>query len=129
MFTREQIEKAHSRVKSGADFPAYVQEIKALGVKNHIVSLLDGVWRFIHLDGGSIQWVHGPKELPVSAVATSQAFRRILSNHQHGLTDYPTFCQEAAQAGVEKWISDFESMTVTYLDRQGGIVSVEAIGQ
>jgi hypothetical protein len=33
MFTVEQIELAHEKVKSGADFPKYIQEIKALGVK------------------------------------------------------------------------------------------------
>lgn len=31
MFTIEQIKTAHSQVKSGADFPAYIQEIKKLG--------------------------------------------------------------------------------------------------
>ena len=32
MFTVEQIKEAHSKVKSGADFPQYIQEIKILGV-------------------------------------------------------------------------------------------------
>jgi len=32
MFTVEQIESAHGKVKSGADFPNYIQEIKKLGV-------------------------------------------------------------------------------------------------
>ena len=32
MFTVEQIKEAHSKVKSGADFPKYIQDIKQLGV-------------------------------------------------------------------------------------------------
>jgi hypothetical protein len=32
MFTLKQIALAHSNVKSGADFPKYIKEIKALGV-------------------------------------------------------------------------------------------------
>ena len=32
MFTVEQIKAAHSKVKSGADFPKYIRELKALGV-------------------------------------------------------------------------------------------------
>lgn len=32
MFTVEQIELAHQKVKSGADFPKYIQEIKQMGV-------------------------------------------------------------------------------------------------
>lgn len=35
MFTAEQIKAAHSKVKSGADFPSYIQEIKALGVTHY----------------------------------------------------------------------------------------------
>ncbi|PZP40825.1 MAG: phage envelope protein, partial [Pseudopedobacter saltans] len=34
MFTLEQIEKAHAAVKSGADFPQYIKEIKLLGVNS-----------------------------------------------------------------------------------------------
>jgi hypothetical protein len=30
MFTLEQIKQAHSQVKSGADFPRYIQTIKIL---------------------------------------------------------------------------------------------------
>jgi hypothetical protein len=32
MVTIEQIKQAHNKVKSGADFPKYIQEIKKLGV-------------------------------------------------------------------------------------------------
>ena len=32
MFTVEQIEQAHTKVKSGADFPKYILEIKQMGV-------------------------------------------------------------------------------------------------
>lgn len=32
MFTVEQIKAAHSKVKSGADFPKYIRDIKQLSV-------------------------------------------------------------------------------------------------
>lgn len=32
MFTVQQIELAHEKVKTGADFPKYIQDIKELGV-------------------------------------------------------------------------------------------------
>ena len=31
MFTIEQIETAHSKMKSGAEFPSYINDIKQLG--------------------------------------------------------------------------------------------------
>lgn len=32
MFTLQQIQQTHNKVKSGADFPKYIQEIKTIGV-------------------------------------------------------------------------------------------------
>jgi Protein of unknown function (DUF1398) len=35
MFKVEQIKAAHGKVKSGADFPSYIREIKVLGVTSY----------------------------------------------------------------------------------------------
>lgn len=42
MFTVEQIKTAHSKVKTGADFAAYIQELKYIGVTYYETSLSDG---------------------------------------------------------------------------------------
>jgi Protein of unknown function (DUF1398) len=42
MFTVEQIKAAHSKVKSGADFPNYIHEIKELGVIYYEAFVIDG---------------------------------------------------------------------------------------
>jgi uncharacterized protein YbcV (DUF1398 family) len=42
MFTIEKIKAAHSKVKSGADFPKYIQEVKALGVTYYEAYVADG---------------------------------------------------------------------------------------
>jgi hypothetical protein len=42
MFTVEQIKTAHGKVKSGADFPAYIQDIKKLGVTSYETFVTDG---------------------------------------------------------------------------------------
>jgi len=42
MFTVKQITTAHRKVKSGADFPAYIKEIKQLGVTNYETFVSDG---------------------------------------------------------------------------------------
>jgi hypothetical protein len=38
MFTVEQIKASHSKVKSGADFPSYIEEIKVLGVTHYAIT-------------------------------------------------------------------------------------------
>ncbi len=66
MFTKEQIETAHSKVKSGADFPKYVREIKSIGVKSHEVVLIDGTWIFKGADEQVVQFKGGIENEPIS---------------------------------------------------------------
>lgn len=127
MFTKEQIEAAHNKVKSGADFPQYVREIKNMGVKSHEVVLLDGTWIFKGADEQAVQFNSGMENVDVSTQASAEKFKQILSMHQKGETDYSTFCIQAGEAGIERWISDFEHMTVTYLGSNGDVVDVEPI--
>jgi len=42
MFTLEQIKVAHAKVKSGADFPAYILELKLIGLLSHTQFVTDG---------------------------------------------------------------------------------------
>ena len=126
MFTKEQIEAAHGKVKSGVDFPAYVNEIKSLGVKSHEVSLREGTWIFQGLDNHTVSFANGPVA-SVSEQVSAEAFKHSLTIHQHGETDYLTFCQQAGKAGVDRWISDFFNMAVTYYDAAGNVVAVEPI--
>ena len=127
MFTKELIETAHNKVKSGADFPKYVKEIKNMGIKSHEVNLTDGTWIFKGVDGQVVQFKRGPENVKVSTQSSQGKFKQILSTHQKGETDYLTFCIQAGETGVERWISDFEHMTVTYLDLNGNEIDVEPI--
>jgi uncharacterized protein YbcV (DUF1398 family) len=127
MFTKEQIETAHSKVKSGADFPKYVREIKSIGVKSHEVVLIDGTWIFKGADEQVVQFKRGIENVYVSPKPSPEKFKQILSSHQKWETDYPTFCIEAGETGVERWISDFEHMTVTYLASNGNVIDIEPI--
>ena len=42
MFTLDQIGKAHSKVKSGADFPQYIQDLIKIGVIHYSTFVSDG---------------------------------------------------------------------------------------
>ena len=127
MFTKEQIEAAHSKVKSGADFPNYVKEIKKLGIISHEVLLLEGTWIFKGVDGQVVQFRKGKESIIISSQTSPEKFKQILTMHQNGETEYGTFCVQAGEAGVERWISDFKHMTVSYLDSYGNIIDIEPI--
>ncbi|SDM25753.1 Uncharacterized conserved protein YbcV, DUF1398 family [Siphonobacter aquaeclarae] len=127
MFTIPQIDEAHARVRSGADFPAYVQAIKALGVTGFETWVTDS-----HTDyhgAGGFQTSSGSQYSPlVIAKATdAEAFLHSLKIHQQGRTDYLTFCRHCAETGIERWVVSLEAMTCTYFDTRGETILVEQI--
>ncbi|OON69946.1 DUF1398 domain-containing protein [Hymenobacter sp. CRA2] len=126
MFTLDQINATHAKVKSGADFPQYVQDMKQLGVVAYEMYVTDGHARYV----GVGQELRSEPVRPPQFIAVhgdKQALEHALSMHQRGQTDYPTFCRQAAEAGVEKWTTRTVELTCTYYDLQGQVLLVEAI--
>jgi uncharacterized protein YbcV (DUF1398 family) len=127
MFTIEQIKAAHAKVKSGADFPAYIQDLKALGVLSYVHYVSDG-----HIDykGQNAFNVSSDSKWPEKAITTPSSNEKLehdLKIHQLGKTDYPTFCQQSADAGVEKWTVDVVAMQCTYYNKEGNEMLTEDI--
>lgn len=127
MFTLEQIKMAHSKVKSGADFPAYIKEIKELGVSYYETFVTDG-----HTD------YFGEKDYKIASDATfgvqrisdmvnNDTFQFELKAHQQGKTDYPTFIAMCATCGIEKWSVNMDKMTCAYYDTAGNELLTEKI--
>lgn len=129
MFTLEQIRDAHSKVKSGADFPSYVRDIKDLGLTHYELYVTDGHAEYF---GGQDHKVLSPavyNPLNIAAVADATQFVADLKAHQQGHTDYHTFCEHAARSGVEKWVVDTAKMTCIYYDKAGNNLLEETIPQ
>ena len=129
MFTLEQIRTAHAKVKSGADFPAYIRELKELGVTHYETYVADG-----HTDyqGNSDSRMTSPTKyiaLIISNNINAEQFKKDLLHHQQGGSDYLQFCRQCADNGIEKWAVSLQMMTCTYFDKAGAEVLVENIPQ
>jgi uncharacterized protein YbcV (DUF1398 family) len=129
MFTVAEIKAAHSKVKSGADFPSYIQEIKTLGVTHYETYVTDG-----HVDyhGANDYTAKVPAKydpLVVADVVKSEEFKLELMAHQQGKTDFLTFIKMCAVSGIEKWAISMDEMTCTYFDQAGNEILVEQIPQ
>jgi len=127
MFTVEQIKAAHSKVKSGADFPSYIQDLIRLGVVFYEAYVADG-----HTDyfgNADFKTSSPPKytQLKIADQSNLDQFRFDLKAHQQGKTDYFTFCSDCAKSGVEKWAVSMEEMTCSYFDKAGNKLLVEVI--
>jgi uncharacterized protein YbcV (DUF1398 family) len=127
MFTLDQIKAAHSKVKSGADFPAYIREIKELGVTHYEAHVADG-----HVDyhGAGQYMIQSPAMYEPLSIADNTAidqFKAELLAHQQGKMDYLQFINMCAATGIEKWEACLDKMTCTYYNKAGREVLVERI--
>ena len=128
MFTIADIQAAESKIKSGEDFPQFIEEIKELGVVRNDVYVSNGL--SVYFDDADNVQQFSPDEYPeliINAESSKEKLAHALEIHQQGKTDYFTFCKQAADAGVEKWITDIKAMTCTYLDAEGNELVLEEI--
>ena len=119
MFSIEQIKTSESKIKTGADFPQFIKEIKALGVVRNDVYVSNGL--SVYFGSGDYSVQASPNEYPqfvINSKSSAEKLEHALKVHQQGETDYFTFCKQAADAGVEKWVIDLNKMTCTYLDTE-----------
>ena len=129
MFTVKQIKAAHAQVKSGKDFPAYIQEIKALGLTRYEFFVADGHTIYY---GDADENVSAPPIYNTKAIsgnAQAQALKQIITEHQQGQSDYLTFCQLVADIGVYKWVVNTQTMLCTYYSLNGENMMAEPIPQ
>lgn len=129
MFTVEQIKQAHQKVKSGADFSKYIQEIKQMGVTGFETWVKDSHTEYFGANNYQTQSKPQYEELTIAEKSNNQKFIDYLKKHQRGETNYLTFCQHCAETGIEKWIVNLEKMTCTYFDKTGSEILVEQIPQ
>ena len=129
MFTIQQIKTAHSKVKSGADFPSYIQEIKALGVIYYETYVADGHTDYYAINDYKTSSEAKYKVLTISKTVNKEQFMLDLNAHQQGKTDFPTFIKMCATYGIEKWNVCMNKMSCTYYDTKGNEILVEEIPQ
>ncbi|PTR01131.1 uncharacterized protein YbcV (DUF1398 family) [Mucilaginibacter yixingensis] len=127
MFTLEQLKAAHAKVKSGADFPRYIQEIKALGLITYVYNLADGSTTYYGANGHQVSApaIYPPKTINSEALADQ--LRYTIAIHQQGQTDFLTFCTQAAASGVKQWVIDTVQMACIYQDVNGNNMVIEPI--
>ncbi len=127
MFKLKDIKEAHALVKTGADFPNYIQALNKLGVMKYDTYVSDG--HTIYFGAEDFQIKAKPKyaKLTIANISDKDRFKHFLKNHQRGQTDFPTFTMQAAQSGVLKWTMDLLEMSCTYYDKANEIMLTEQI--
>lgn len=127
IFTVEEIEKAHEKVKSGAGFPGFIKEIIELGVKRFVTYVTNGHTIYFGMNDFKVQSGVVYPDIPIADTVDKALFVSYLKMHQQGHTDYLTFCRHCAKTGVDKWVVDLNRKSCTYYDLKDNIVLEEQI--
>lgn len=127
MFTLEQIKTAHSKVKSGADFPTYINDIKQLGVIGYETYVSDGHTDYYGENDYKTSTVSKYDTLAIEEMSNAEKFKMDLIAHQQGQTNYPIFCADCSKSGIEKWTVRMDKMTCTYYDKSGNEILVKIV--
>ncbi|MBK1897156.1 DUF1398 family protein [Chryseobacterium sp. YIM B02567] len=126
-FTIDEIKAEHQKVKSGADFPKYIQAIKEKGVSHYTAYVSDGNTEYFDKENQSVQTGSKYNTLSISETLNLDLFKTRLKLHQQGGTDYLTFCKDCAENGIRGWEMDLNEMTCTYFDNKKNNILVEHI--
>ena len=127
MFTLEKIQELHSKVKSWADFPYYINDLKNIGVILYEVFVIDWQSQYFWKNGFNILSKPKYEKLEINFLLNKEDFMKNLKIHQNWWSDYMTFCREASNSGISKWIMDLEKLTCSYVDFDWNIVLVEKV--
>lgn len=127
MFTIEEIELAHGKVKSGADFPKYIREMKGIGVTEFETWVTDSHTNYFGKNEFQIESKPQYDAMTIANKSDTDRFHQYLKIHQKGETDYFTFCRHCAETGIEKWVMNLDDMTCTYYDKAENEILIENV--
>lgn len=127
MYTIEQVQAAHSKVKSDADFPSYISEIKELGITRYETYVNDGSIHYHKAQYYTATTRAKYQPIKIADTANTEVFKTELLAHQQGKTGQLSFIKMCAETGIEKWETCMEKMTRTYYDKSGNKILEEQI--
>ncbi len=130
MPTTEQIQAIFSSAHTGNDFPRIATELKNTGIRGFSYHIASGN-TLCYDDEGETLTLSGSRKLD-KAIAQQKNLARLshsLREYRAGLTDFTTFSQQAAEAGVNLWVADLNRMTISYFTSSGYLIREETISE
>ncbi|HAR4501080.1 TPA: DUF1398 domain-containing protein [Staphylococcus aureus] len=126
--TLSAIQQAHQQF-TGVDFPKLFKAFKDMGMTYNIVNIQDGTATYVHQSEDDIVTSSIKSNHPVAPRSNQSIVQDVLTRHQQGQTDFETFCDEMAEAGIYKWHIDIQAGTCTYIDLKEQAIISELIPQ
>ena len=125
-FSITSIQEAH-KLYTGPDFPKLIKEFKSMGMVTNIFNLETGIVTYINHTGETLEDTGIKVDFDICESGTFEDAIFALQRNQRGESDFYTFCNEIAKAGVYKWVSELDEMTCTYFDKTEQVIIIESI--
>ena len=127
MLTIQQINDLHARVGEMDTFPHYVRALNSLGVETYDSYLTDGHLDYFAIHGYTIKSPAAHEMLVIAETSNREEFLEHLNLHNQHKTTYLEMSKGLAETGIEKWTVDTKRMTITFYDKAGSEMLIEAI--
>lgn len=127
MFTIEKINDLHDRLGTMETFPQYVRALKSAGVETYDSYLVDGHSEYSGRAGFTVKSPAVHEKLTVADTSNREEFLEHLNLHNQHKASYLEMSEGLAKSGIEKWAVDTNRMTMTFYDKTGKEVLVEAL--
>jgi len=127
MFTLEQINNLHDRLGKADTLAQYLEALKIIGVDRCDSFIADGHSEYLGKGGHKVVSPAVHEKLSIAGTSDREGFLNHLDLHNQGKTSYLEMSKGLADSGVERWTFDTNKMTMTYYDKDGNELLVEAI--
>ena len=127
MFTLEQINDIHHHLGNAETLSQYLEALKNIGVDKCDSFLTDGHSEYFGKGGHKVVSPPVHEKLSIADASNRESFLNHLDLHNQGKTNYLEMSKGLADSGIEKWTFDTNKMTITYYDKDGTEILVEAI--
>lgn len=127
MFTIDQVNAIHDRLGDAETLLQYVQALNALGVERYDAYLTDGHSEYVGKDGYTVKSPAVHETLRIAETGNRDNLLKHLNLHEQGKTSYMEMSRSLAESGIEKWTVDTNKMIMTFCDKAGNRLLVEAI--
>lgn len=125
-FSIAAIQEAHE-LYTGPDFPKLIKVFKAMGMKTNSFNLETGVVTYTNSLGEKLVSEGIKVDFNIVEKGNYEGAIIALQRNQRGESDFYTFCNEVAKAGVYKWVIDLDKMTCAYFDKVEQVIIIESI--
>ncbi len=119
--------KHAQQLYTGVEFPILVAAFAELGITQVTINIHTGETTYQHRDGMHLQTPSLKATTPVASTASQVGLTTSLQIHQQGKSDFPTFCEEIAAAGIAYWIIDVSALTCDYYSLIDALILSETI--